>query len=173
MILFVVGGLEWLPPFHSTKWLTVRQNRHVFAWLAIIRRHDAACADSHSAELAGIEGKEEMSGSKQIDLLFGALADGTRRQVLELLLTGDMTVTDIAGTIGKSVALTSKHIAVLEHSGLVTRKSAGRKRWCRLDPDAIRQAAIWIEGFGQFDPESLELLELLVDEEFRDDDPAA
>ncbi len=170
MILFVAGGREWSPPVYSTKWLTVRQNRHVFAWLAVVRRQDAAGADAHSA---GIEGKEEMSGNKQIDLLFGALADGTRRQVLELLLAGDMTVTDIARTIGRSVALTSKHIAVLEHSGLVTRKSAGRKRWCRLDPDAIRQAAVWIEGFGQFDPENLELLELLVDEGFRDDDPAA
>ncbi len=79
-----------------------------------------------------------MSGKKQLDLLFGALADSTRRQVLELLLAGDLTVTEIAGATGKSVALASKHIAVLENCGLVTRKSAGRKRWCRLDPEAIR-----------------------------------
>ena len=100
-----------------------------------------------------------------LDALFGALSDPTRRRILEMLMERDMTVTEIADSLGRSVALTSKHAAVLTKSGLMSRRIAGRVRWCRLEPDAVRRAAIWLEGFGQFDPESLDRLEWLLGED--------
>ncbi len=100
---------------------------------------------------------------EQLDRVFGALADSTRRSILRLLLQRDMTVTELARKIGKSVALTSKHLAVLGESGLISRKSTGRIRWCRLEPDSIARAAVWLEGFGQFDPEHLDQLEWLLE----------
>ena len=102
------------------------------------------------------------SGSEGLDALFSALSDPTRRRILELLMERDMTVTEIAESLGRSVALTSKHAAVLTKSGLMSRRTSGRVRWCRLEPDAVRRAAVWLEGFGQFDPESLDSLEWLL-----------
>ena len=82
--------------------------------------------------------------------------------MLEMLMERDMTVTEIADSLGRSVALTSKHASVLTKSGLMSRRTSGRVRWCRLEPDAVRSAAVWLEGFGQFDPESLDSLEWLL-----------
>lgn len=104
----------------------------------------------------------DKSGAEGLDVLFSALSDPTRRRILEMLMERDMTVTEIAESLGRSVALTSKHAAVLTKSGLMSRRTSGRVRWCRLEPDAVRRAAVWLEGFGQFDPESLDSLEWLL-----------
>ena len=105
----------------------------------------------------------------RLDALFSALSDTTRRRMLEMLVERDMTVTEIAESLGRSVALTSKHAAVLTKSGLMSRRTSGRVRWCRLEPDAVRRAAVWLEGFGQFDPESLDRLEWLLGEDPKTD----
>ncbi|MCE2522595.1 MAG: winged helix-turn-helix transcriptional regulator [Rhodobacteraceae bacterium] len=107
----------------------------------------------------------EATEAERLDHLFGALSDSTRRRILELLVESDKTVTELAESLGKSVALTSKHAAALTRSGLISRQNSGRVRWCRLEPDAIRRAAIWLEGFGQFNPESLDRLEWLLGED--------
>ncbi len=104
----------------------------------------------------------DKSGAEGLDALFSALSDPTRRRILQMLMERDMTVTEIAESLGRSVALTSKHAAVLTKSGLMSRRISGRVRWCRLEPDAVRRAAVWLEGFGQFDPESLDSLEWLL-----------
>ena len=106
----------------------------------------------------------ETDDSSALDLLFGSLSDSTRRNILELLVDRDMTVKEISNTLGRSIALTSKHVAVLVRSGLISRHTVGRSRLCRLEPDAVRRAVIWLEGFGLVDLESLEGLEWLLEE---------
>jgi DNA-binding transcriptional ArsR family regulator len=91
-----------------------------------------------------------------LDAVFAALADPTRRQILTLLLEDDMAVTDVAEPFQMSLAAISKHLGVLAEAGLISRERRGRVIWCKLEPDALRGASVWMQGFGQFDPVDLE-----------------
>ncbi|NJS38658.1 MAG: winged helix-turn-helix transcriptional regulator [Rhodobacteraceae bacterium] len=94
-----------------------------------------------------------------LDSVFAALADPTRRAILAMLLEDDMAVTDVAEPFTMSLAAISKHLGVLADAGLVTRERRGRVIWCRLEPDALRAASVWMQGFGQFDPVDLDAFE--------------
>lgn len=94
-----------------------------------------------------------------LDLTFAALADPTRRAILTMLLEDDMAVTDVAEPFSMSLAAISKHLKVLADAGLIQQERRGRVTWCKLDPDALRGASVWMQGFGQFDPVDLEGLE--------------
>ncbi|WP_435163993.1 ArsR/SmtB family transcription factor [Falsirhodobacter sp. 1013] len=94
-----------------------------------------------------------------LDLIFAALADPTRRAILSMLLEDDMAVSDVAAPFQMSLAAVSKHLQVLVAAGLVTQEQQGRVRWCRLEPDALRRASVWMQGFGQFDPMDLDAFE--------------
>ena len=91
-----------------------------------------------------------------LDRVFAALADPTRRQILAMLLEDDMAVTDVAAPFAMSLAAVSKHLGVLVAAGLITQERRGRVVWCKLDPDALRPASVWMQGFGQFDPVDLD-----------------
>ena len=91
-----------------------------------------------------------------LDTVFSALADPTRRAILAMLLEDDMAVTDVAEPFRMSLAAISKHLVVLSKAGLVSRERRGRVVWCKLDPDALRGASVWMHGFGQFDPVDLD-----------------
>lgn len=95
-----------------------------------------------------------MSG--KLDAIFSALADPTRRAILAMLLEDDMAVTDVAEPFEMSLAAISKHLAVLERAGLITQEKRGRLKWCKLEPHAMREASVWMQGFGQFEPLNLE-----------------
>lgn len=97
-----------------------------------------------------------------LDRVFAALADPTRRQILAMLLEDDMAVTDVAAPFAMSLAAVSKHLGVLVATGLITQERRGRVVWCKLDPDALRPASVWMQGFGQFDPVDLDALETLI-----------
>ena len=97
--------------------------------------------------------------SKHLDLIFAELSDKTRRRILMLLLEDDMSVTDIADPFDTSLASISKHLIILEKAGLILRERKGRISWCKISPDALRDAVIWIESFGQLDPFNLDALE--------------
>lgn len=97
--------------------------------------------------------------SDKLDATFAALADPTRRRILAMLLEDDMAVTDVAEPFGISLAAISKHLAVLAEAGLISREKRGRVIWCKLEPDALRAASVWMQGFGQFDPVDLDALE--------------
>lgn len=86
-----------------------------------------------------------------LDHIFAALADPTRRSILTMLLEDDMAVTDVAEPFEMSLAAVSKHLTILTRAGLITQEKRGRVKWCKLDPDAMRAATVWIQGFGQFD----------------------
>ena len=92
----------------------------------------------------------------QLDLIFAALSDGTRRDILRLLLEDDMTVTDIAEPFSISLSAISKHLIVLENAGLISRERRGRINWCKLLPAAMKEALVWIESFGQLEAFNLE-----------------
>ena len=101
---------------------------------------------------------------KEIELnaLFAALSDQSRRTILLMLLKNDMTVQDIAEPFNTSLAAISKHIQVLAKAGIITQTKVGREKWCRLNPDALKPAAFWIESYGQFVEDSFEMLEQLL-----------
>ncbi|WP_347310896.1 ArsR/SmtB family transcription factor [Defluviimonas sp. SAOS-178_SWC] len=87
-----------------------------------------------------------------LDAIFAALSDPTRRAILTMLLEDDMAVTDVAEPFEMSLAAISKHLTVLADAGLISQEKRGRVKWCKLEPDAMRAATVWIQGFGQFDP---------------------
>mgnify|MGYP006181537645 FL=1 len=91
--------------------------------------------------------------------IFAALADPTRRVILGMLLEDDMAVTDVAEPFQMSLAAISKHLQVLAEAGLISREKRGRVIWCKLEPDALKAASVWMQGFGQFEPVDLDALE--------------
>ena len=98
---------------------------------------------------------QNVTDTNHLDTVFSALADPTRRRILEMLLEDDMAVTDVAEPFETSLAAISKHLTVLTKSGLIAQEKRGRVKWCKLNPDALKQASVWMQSFGQF--ESLDL----------------
>ena len=94
--------------------------------------------------------------SQPLDLVFQALADPTRRRILAMLLEDDMAVTDVAHPFDMSLAAISKHLGILSRAGLIAQERRGRVVWCKLEPNALRAASVWMQGFGQFDPVHLD-----------------
>ena len=107
--------------------------------------------------------------SDPLSTTFAALADPTRRAILAMLLEDDMAVTDVAAPFEMSLAAISKHLNVLSEAGLISREKRGRVIWCKLEPDAMKQASVWMQGFGQFDPVDLDDFEPLLSSELRED----
>ena len=103
-----------------------------------------------------------------LDAVFAALADPTRRAILAMLLEDDMAVTDVAAPFSVSLAAVSKHLGVLADAGLITRERRGRVIWCKLEPDAMRAASVWMQGFGQFEPLDLDAFEQFLAQELPD-----
>lgn len=82
---------------------------------------------------------------QRIDRAFGALADPTRRAVLERLAHSGATISELAAPFGMSLTGMKKHVVILEGAGLVLSEKVGRERHCRLDPDGPTDAARWME----------------------------
>jgi DNA-binding transcriptional ArsR family regulator len=97
--------------------------------------------------------------SEDLDLLFGALADATRRGIVERLAAGEATVTELAAPFSISLPAISRHLKVLERASLITRSRQGRWRRARLSPTSLASAAMWLshyervwaESFGRLD----------------------
>ena len=106
--------------------------------------------------------------STRLDTVFSALADPTRRTILAMLLEDDMAVTDVAEPFQMSLAAISKHLGILADAGLISREKRGRVIWCKLEPDAMRTATVWMQGFGQFEPVDLDAFERFLEEELHD-----
>jgi len=93
-----------------------------------------------------------------LDRTFGALADPTRRKILERLARGEARVTDLARPFAMSLPAISRHIAVLERAGLLKRRCCGRVHNLKVNPAPIRQASRWIEEHRRFWEGSLDSL---------------
>ncbi|NDU99665.1 ArsR/SmtB family transcription factor [Pseudoroseicyclus tamaricis] len=100
-----------------------------------------------------------------LDIVFAALADPTRRAILSMLLEDDMAVSDVAEPFQMSLAAISKHLAVLAGAGLISQEKRGRINWCKLEPDALREASAWMAGFGQMEGVDFDAFEAFLQRE--------
>jgi DNA-binding transcriptional ArsR family regulator len=96
---------------------------------------------------------------RPLDAVFGALADPTRRAILERLTEGEATVSQLARPFDMSLPAVSRHLRVLEQAGLLARRRDGRLQHCRLVEDPLMEAVGWIVHYGAFWEERLDSLE--------------
>lgn len=97
-----------------------------------------------------------------MDLVFGALADPTRRAILARLADGEATVNELVAPFGLAQPTISKHLKVLEGAGLVSRGRNAQFRPVRLNAKPLADAARWIGDYRRFWDESLDQLEVYV-----------
>ena len=97
--------------------------------------------------------------SRTLDRTFAALADPTRRRMLEHLSRGDLCVTELARPYSMSLPAVSKHLRVLENAGLVHRRRNGRVHSLKLEAAPMQQAQQWIEEYRKFWEGSLDRLD--------------
>ena len=107
------------------------------------------------------------STNLQLDSVFRALSDGTRRQMLRALADGEQTVSELAKPFSMSLAAASKHIKMLERAGLIDREVRWRTHVCRLKPGPLASAHEWLALYERFWHGRLDALEQLL----RDEDP--
>jgi DNA-binding transcriptional ArsR family regulator len=104
----------------------------------------------------------------QLDSVFHALGDATRRRMLRELAAGERTVGQLAEPFAISLAAASKHIKALENAGLIRREVRGRTHLCRLEPGPLASANQWLNFYERFWTDRLDVLErLLRDEDAR------
>lgn len=97
-----------------------------------------------------------------LDSVFSALGDPTRRAILDRLSTGRASVTQIAKPFNISIAAVSKHLAVLGEAGLIEKKVDGRIHWMHLRSDALKDASAWLDRYEKFWNTRLDALEQLL-----------
>jgi DNA-binding transcriptional ArsR family regulator len=83
----------------------------------------------------------------RLDSTFAALADPTRRGVLERLGRGEASISELAGRFEMTLTGIGKHVAILEAAGLLTTEKVGRVRRCRLSPHRLDEANDWIAHY--------------------------
>ncbi len=86
----------------------------------------------------------------QLDRVFGALSDATRRGMLSRLAQGEASITELAAPYAMSQPAISKHMRVLEKAGLITRTRRGREHIIRANPGPAEQAGGWIAYYARF-----------------------
>jgi DNA-binding transcriptional ArsR family regulator len=101
--------------------------------------------------------------SPALDELYAALADGSRRAMVERLSRGPASVKELAAPLTMSLPAVLQHLRVLEESGLVRSQKVGRVRTCRLEPAALRQAERWIADRRSLWADRLDRLEEFLD----------
>jgi DNA-binding transcriptional ArsR family regulator len=99
---------------------------------------------------------------EELDRVFAALSDRTRRSILARLAEGEASVTELVEPSELSQPSISKHLKVLERAGLVARSRAGKFRPCRLEPAPLGAVAAWLGDYRRFWEESLENLDAYV-----------
>ena len=97
--------------------------------------------------------------SPSLNRTFAALADPTRRRILECLARGNCCVTDLAKPHRMSLAAISKHLRVLEEAGLIRRRRRGRLHELKLEAEPMQSVQQWIETYRHFWEASLERLD--------------
>ncbi|UPY36568.1 metalloregulator ArsR/SmtB family transcription factor [Sediminicoccus sp. KRV36] len=102
----------------------------------------------------------------QLDRVFGALGDPTRRAILlRLAAEPGLSVSDLARPLPISLPAVTKHLTVLEAAGLLARQKSGRVVACRLEAAPMREAMAWLAHYQRFWGESLDRLAALVEEQ--------
>lgn len=105
-----------------------------------------------------------MLPSTDLDAVFTALADPTRRAILARLRDGEAGVMELAEPFEISQPAISRHLKVLERAGLISRTRDAQRRPCRLEVEPLAEAAEWLEGYRAFWEPSFGRLDALLDE---------
>ncbi len=100
----------------------------------------------------------------EVDRIFRALADTTRRDIVRRTLAGKATVSELAASYDMSFAAVQKHVAVLEGAGLVSKQPHGRERIVRGNPDMIQRAQALLDSYEQIWRARIERLDALLAE---------
>jgi len=100
-----------------------------------------------------------------LDGVLSALADSTRRRIVETLKAGEASVAELAAPFAISQPAVSKHLAVLEKAGLISRRRVARKNICRLEGRALEPLSEWIDGYRRFWEGSLARLDTYLETE--------
>jgi DNA-binding transcriptional ArsR family regulator len=87
---------------------------------------------------------------QQLDGVFGALSDPTRRAIVARLFEGEAALTELAEPFDMTLPAVSKHVRVLIAAGLVAQEKRGRTRYCRLEREPLAQAGTWIASYSDF-----------------------
>ena len=95
---------------------------------------------------------------------FAALADATRRGVLNRLVRGDASITELAAKFDMTLTGMKKHVGVLELAGLVTTKKVGRVRTCRIGPCRLEEEMEWIARYREVWDARFQALDGVIDE---------
>jgi DNA-binding transcriptional ArsR family regulator len=98
----------------------------------------------------------------RLSLVFGALADPTRRAILARLADGDATVAELAAPFTMSQPAVSKHLKVLEQAGLISRTRRATARLSRLEAEPLREVTTWLARYQRFWDDSHERLDDLL-----------
>lgn len=98
-----------------------------------------------------------------LDSTFGALADASRRAIVERLGRGAATISELAELLDMTLTGTKKHVQVLEAAGLVTTDKVGRTRSCRLGPRRLEDEIAWLENYRQHLDQRLDRLGELIE----------
>ena len=100
--------------------------------------------------------------SAELDRIFSALADPTRRAILRELTRHPATINEIAEPFPVSLNAVSKHVMVLERAGLLRREIKGRQHYCWIEPRPLREAGEWLEYYRQFWEQRMDALEAYI-----------
>jgi DNA-binding transcriptional ArsR family regulator len=92
-----------------------------------------------------------MAKYASLDRTFGALADPTRRSILQLVSTDPTSITELARPFGIALPTVLEHVRILEETRLLTTEKVGRVRNCRLGPERLDEARQWIETFRMWE----------------------
>jgi len=95
----------------------------------------------------------------RLSTTFAALADPTRRAILARLVSGQVSVTELAAPFEMSMPAISKHLKVLEHAGLIARGREAQWRPCRLEAGPLKNVADWVEHYRRFWEQSFDRLD--------------
>ncbi len=99
-----------------------------------------------------------------LDASFAAIADATRRGVLEQLGRADASITELAHKFDMTLTGMKKHVGVLEQAGLVSTEKVGRVRTCKLGPRRLEEATAWIERYRQLWASRFDELDVVLEE---------
>jgi DNA-binding transcriptional ArsR family regulator len=105
-----------------------------------------------------------MITSRRLDTTFAALADPTRRAILNRLASGEASVMELAKPFAMSQPAISKHLKVLERAGLISRGRDGQRRPCRIEAKPLSEADQWLENYRRIWEGNFERLDDLLDE---------
>ncbi|OUR76894.1 transcriptional regulator [Alphaproteobacteria bacterium 46_93_T64] len=110
--------------------------------------------------------------SNPLSLIFAALADETRRQILEQLATGEKSAGELAKPFAISAPAISRHLKVLENAGLIERKIDAQWRRCSLNAGGFKQASDWVSQYRKFWEDRFAALDTYLDEVTKEKEPS-